>query len=892
MRFRLPTWLALPSWAKPSPRIRIASGMTAVVTSVMLLLAMTGVMPDATDATGAGRAALAESVALAAYGMSDENGLDVDAMSFLLRELCDREESLLSAAIREQDGSLSINFGDHEVWSLTPESESNLDEVQVPLLADNAGTIAKNIELRFEPLVHEGFVGFLMDPKVQFLGAVGAVTFVLFWMITGRILKHTDSGRAVPSRVRSALDTLAEGLLVLDKRGEVVLANSTFAEVLGQDPEKITGMRAADLSWESASDDGGDIVEFPWHTAMAEERVVSNTMLKLVKSSTDVRTFIVNCSPVVGSDGNGRGVLASFEDVTLLEQKKVELSKSKEEAVAANEAKSSFLANMSHEIRTPMNAILGFADVLRRGLAGDEEERSRYLDTIHSSGRHLLDLINDILDLSKVEAGKLDVEMTECPVHQILSETVQVLGVKAKEKSISLTYSSEGPVPKSIQSDPTRLRQIVTNLTGNAIKFTDEGGVTLTSRVVGEGADARLEIDVADSGIGMTPEVAARIFQPFVQADASTTRKFGGTGLGLAISKNFTEALGGELTVTSVPGKGSTFRAAIAAANADPRDEWVTAEQFEADRKSSKASGDTRSWKLPNRRILVVDDGEANRKLLQLVLGKAGLRVDVAENGQIAIDMVADAQLKNDAFDLVFMDMQMPVLDGYAATAQLRERGDRIPVVALTGNAMKGDEQKCLDAGCTGFLSKPVDLDELLRTTAETLDVEAVVADRVETPAIETPTAETTITGSSTTVDRATDIATSAVSTPTNVPPSSAPSSSDQGKIRRMASLPPIHSTLLDDNDPEFIEIVAGFVEKLNGELEEMRLAVAAGNFQRLAELGHWLKGAGGTMGFAEFTAPARQLETVAKAADVETAKLVITGLQMLRDRIELPQLA
>lgn len=863
---RLPAWVRLPSWMSPSPRMRVAAGMTAVVTSVMLILSMTNLVPDASDAHADARARLTELVALSAYGLSDSKGLDHDALEFVLTELQSREPSLLSAAIRRADGEVTLTIGDHGPWTLRTGEKSTREQVQVPLFADEQGTIANNIELRFTPLKETGVIGFFKDQKVRFLFAVGGVTFILFWLITGRMLKVTESGRAVPSRVRSALDTLAEGLLVIDNRGEIVLANSTFADLLGQDAATISGMRADMLPWEPVEQNNVLDFEFPWTIAYREERIVSNTMLQMEKSPTDIRIFVVNCSPVMGSEGSSRGVLASFEDVTLLEQKKQELAKSREEAVAANEAKSSFLANMSHEIRTPMNAILGFADVLRRGLAGTDEERSRYLDTIHSSGKHLLNLINDILDLSKVEAGKLDVEITDCPVHQILAETVQVLGVKANEKGIYLRYESDGPVPAHIQSDPTRLRQIVTNLTGNAIKFTEEGGVTLTSRVVGSGITAQLQIDVADTGIGMSPEVCGKIFQPFVQADSSTTRKFGGTGLGLSISKNFSEALGGGLNVSSEPGKGSKFTAVLPISGADPKSDWLTADQFNADRKTAKSSGDTRLWRLPERKILVVDDGDANRKLLQLVLGKAGLRVEVAENGREAVDKIQAAHDASDSFDLVFMDMQMPVLDGYSATQEVRSKGDNTPIVALTGNAMKGDEQKCMDAGCTGFLSKPVDLDQLLRTTAEILQVTATIADPNEAAAVSKPAIRP------------------------SEPQSAAATARET--IRRTASLPPIRSTLLEDGDAEFIDIVAGFVDKLGPQLALMKEKASGRNFKELAELAHWLKGAGGTMGFAEFTAPARQLEGVAKAGDKETAELLIAGLQTLHDRIELPAIS
>ena len=236
--------------------------------------------------------------------------------------------------------------------------------------------------------------------------------------------------------------------------------------------------------------------------------------------------------------------MVSFEDVTQLEENKVELRKSKEHAEAASRAKSDFLANMSHEIRTPMNAILGFTDLLQRGLYDNPDEQSEYLGTIHSSGTHLLDLINDILDLSKIEAGKLDLEMTDCSPLHIFSEVINILKVRAQEKGISLELIVEGTIPETIQSDPVRLRQVVTNLVGNAIKFTETGGVKIVARWIDD-RQPKLEFDVIDSGIGMTDKQVARIFEPFVQADSSVTRRFGGTGLGLSISQKIIEALDG-----------------------------------------------------------------------------------------------------------------------------------------------------------------------------------------------------------------------------------------------------------------------------------------------------------------------------------------------------------
>ncbi len=418
---------------------------------------------------------------------------------------------------------------------------------------------------------------------------------------------------------------------------------------------------------------------------------------------------------MLGSKGQYRGVLASFDDVTDLEEKEHELRKAVESADAANRTKSEFLANMSHEIRTPMNAILGFTDVLRRGFAADETARQHYLDTIHSSGKHLLELINDILDLSKIEAGRLEIERKPCSPCDLIAELVTMFSVPAQSRGISLEFTSAGPVPETIRTDPTRLRQIVANLVGNAIKFTESGGVKIVARLLPNPEKPQLAIDVIDSGIGISAEGLGKIFNPFVQADSTVTRRFGGTGLGLTISRRFAAALGGELTVTSEPGKGSTFTVTL---DTGPLEGIRLLDAPLAE--SSAARSATRSApdlpKLPPARVLVADDGEANRQLITVVLTRAGLQVESAENGEVAVQKAL-----SQPFDLILMDMQMPVMDGYAATTMLRQQGLSIPIVALTASVMKGAEGRCGAAGCSAYVAKPVDIDELMRCLAAQL---------------------------------------------------------------------------------------------------------------------------------------------------------------------------
>jgi len=517
------------------------------------------------------------------------------------------------------------------------------------------------------------------------------------------------------------------------------------------------------------------------------KRKYSNTEFHL--SREDNAKCILFGSVEITVDENNRPIqlLGIVQDIT--QQKQAEESNKKAliakmNAESASIAKSDFLANMSHEIRTPLTAIIGFAEAL---LHSDQpmRERTNAIKTIIRNGDHLLQVINDILDLSKIEAEKLEFDRINFCYFHILNDVESLIRMQLLNKNIEFNINYNFPLPKYIKSDPLRLKQILINVCSNAIKFTHSGFVHINIECDSE--NESINFEVCDSGIGMQQHEIDKIFDLFTQADLSTTKEYGGSGLGLTISKYMAGKLGGDIQVYSQPDVGSKFTISVNTGNLSDTPVVSKIKQVPTEQLLPAVSRQTNSL---SGKILLAEDNEDNQRLLKLYLEKMGAELTIANNGKIAIELA-----QNSEFNLILMDMQMPVMDGLEAVKTLRKHGYKKPIVALTANAMNKDRVKCMAAGCDDFISKPIRQNDLYRTVSHYLL-----------------------------------------------------SASPDKK-----SFPPMTSTLIEE-EPELMDLVFRFVNNLPGTLEKILLASKNKNWKELKNVCHQLKGVGGGYGYPKLT--------------------------------------
>jgi two-component system sensor histidine kinase/response regulator len=541
-----------------------------------------------------------------------------------------------------------------------------------------------------------------------------------------------------------------------------------------------------------------------------------------------------------------------------LEEANRELKVALEEAEKADKAKSEFLANMSHEIRTPMNSVIGFSEVLAQ--EDLTQEQQKYVNLIWRSAKNLMRIINDILDFSKIEAGKLEMDVVECTLSQIFGDVDELLHPTARDKGLEFSILQNGPLPTRIRTDPERLHQCLINLVNNAIKFTDCGYVRL--RVTMECRNDKMpciRFDVDDSGIGIKSGDRERIFESFTQADGSTRRKYGGTGLGLAITGHLARLLGGNLTLSSEEGKGSTFSLIIPAGLDSTKslspDVVGPAELTTRGRQKIEV---VNPGKLSGR-VLVAEDVETNQILAKALLSKMGLDVTLAADGREAVQKALDQK-----FDLIFMDIQMPGMDGFEATRELRNKGIETPIIALTAHAMKGDDQKCIVAGCNDYLSKPLDHLRLIEKIRHYL----AASDTSDQQA-----------GSTTPETEQEDLSSNHASDRVEV---------DNGNpdedSREILNWDHIISRLGDES--LIREIAPIFVKDNRDRFDGLERAVNTGDAENIKLYAHAIRGAGRNIAARRLADLAFKLECAGREGDIETSVTLLDAIRTELDKV------
>ena len=609
---------------------------------------------------------------------------------------------------------------------------------------------------------------------------------------------------------RSLIESNIDALMTTDPSGIITDVNKQMEALTGCTRDELIGAPFKSYFTDPERAEAGIKL------VLSEKKV---TDYELTACARDGKQTVVSYNATTFYD-RGRtlqGVFAAARDVTERKRVEAELQHAKAAAESASQTKSDFLASMSHEIRTPMNAIIAIADLLAKTPLSPEQ--NNYVQIFRRAGDNLLHLINDILDLSKVEASQLELERTGFSLNDLLEKVTEMVAVRAHEKGLALVCEISPKVPTDLVGDPTRLRQVLLNLLGNAIKFTESGEVALRVTPDADSSVAgALRFTISDTGIGIPGEKLGTVFERFTQANSSTTRRYGGSGLGLTISKRLVELMGGRIWVESGVGKGSVFSFAV------PLEIWAGAR-----RRAAVPVSTGPEPPLPALHILLVEDSPDNRTITVAYLQDTPYRVEIAENGAIACEKFTAGN-----YDLVLMDRQMPVMDGLTATRAIREweqanHRPPTPIIALTAAALKGDQEKCIAAGCTAYLTKPIKQEVLLQAIKD-----SIVA-----------------------------------------PPS----------LKEECSR---KDTILVRANPKFADLIPVFLHNCRQNVIAMLDALDRGDFEAVGILGHGMRGAGGSYGFQAITDIGAALEQAAESADTDASRKWVGELSRYLDRVEI----
>jgi PAS domain S-box-containing protein len=610
---------------------------------------------------------------------------------------------------------------------------------------------------------------------------------------------------------RSLIESNIDALMTTDPFGIISDVNKQMEALTGCTRDELIGAPFKGYFTDPERADAGI------RQVLSERKVTDYELTARARNGKET-VVSYNATTFYDRDRTLQGVFAAARDVTERKRVEAELQQARAAAESASQIKSDFLASMSHEIRTPINAIIGIADLLAKTTLSPEQ--NKYVRVFRRAGDNLMNLINDILDLSKVEAAQLELEQTGFSLSDLLEKIREMLSVRAEEKGLSLVFEIAPDVPDNLIGDPNRLRQVLLNLIGNAIKFTESGEVSLhVTPDAGLPAPGALRFTITDTGIGIPVEKLGAVFERFTQADSSTTRKYGGSGLGLTISKRLVELMGGRIWVESSVGGGSVFSFTV-------RLEVSSS----ALHRAPVPAGARPEPALLALRILLVEDSADNRLITVAFLAETPYRVDIAENGAIALEKFIAG-----SYDLVLMDRQMPVMDGLTATRAIRDwetANQRPPtaILALTASALRGDQEKCMAAGCTAFLTKPIKQDILLQ------------AIRSHSPiTLQSARAEN-------------------------------------------ARLDAIHVR----TDPMYADLIPGFLQNRRRDAISMVEALDWGDFATVESIGHSMRGAGSSYGFPAITDIGAALEIAAASADAIASRKLVDELSGYLDGVEI----
>jgi len=508
---------------------------------------------------------------------------------------------------------------------------------------------------------------------------------------------RADTPEADSALAKAYFDYAFGGIIVTDGSLRIVRANPAACSILGRPRHRLMNSALPRLIGE----DGQARMRADSHFALLAEQGIARVELALPLLEGEAEPRVIELASI--DIGEGR-LLHVFDDVSAQRRLALAMEEARRASDEASRAKSSFLANMSHEIRTPLNGVIGLGELLR--LTGMDAQQTDYVTKILQSSRALLAILNDVLDLAKVEAGGMEFEQLPFELAAVLDELAATAAPMAQKKGLELSFNVADGTPRCVAGDRLRLLQVMLNLIGNAIKFTERGSVTVSIAAAGVDAGAGaavaqhwLRFCVSDTGIGLSPEAQARIFSPFSQAEASTTRRFGGTGLGLSISRRLTEGMGGRIEVRSEPGQGSTFCVYLPL---EPAPDFASA--------PAQAAIALGRDEFRGARVLVAEDNAINREVIERLLRYAGIEVSLAATGREALQLLRGREA---APDLIIMDVQMPDMDGLTATRALRGEGRDLPVVAFTAGVFAAERELCKAAGMSDFIAKPIDVDEL-----------------------------------------------------------------------------------------------------------------------------------------------------------------------------------